>query len=253
MKIISWNVNGLKSVLKRNFLNWVGNSEADIICLQEIKIQLDEMKAALLKPKNFFFYFNCGKRKGMWGVGVLTKEKPIELRSKMGIERFDNEGRFLELKYPRFTLINFYAPHGGRQKENLNYKLEVYEEFLKYLKERKNENLIIAGDFNIAHREIDLARPKENENNTMFTSREREQIEKLIKLGFVDAFRYFHKDGGNYTWWPYSFNARERNLGWRIDYIFVSKSLISKLKDAFIMKEIEGSDHCPIGIEIEVK
>jgi exodeoxyribonuclease-3 len=208
------------------------------------------MKAALLKPKNFFFYFNCGKRKGMWGVGVLTKEKPIELRSKMGIERFDNEGRFLELKYPRFTLINFYAPHGGRQKENLNYKLEVYEEFLKYLKERKNENLIIAGDFNIAHREIDLARPKENENNTMFTSREREKIEKLIKLGFVDAFRYFHKDGGNYTWWPYSFNARERNLGWRIDYIFVSKSLISKLKDAFIMKEVKGSDHYPIGIEI---
>jgi len=140
------------------------------------------MRATLLKPKGFFFYFNCGKRKGMWGVGVLTKEKPHKVKSKIGIERFDEEGRFLELKYPHFTLINFYAPHGGRKKENLDYKLKVYEKFLEYLKERKNENLIIAGDFNIAHTEIDLARPKENENNTMFTPKEREQIDKLIKL-----------------------------------------------------------------------
>jgi exodeoxyribonuclease-3 len=248
MKILSWNVNGLKSVLKRDFLNWVENSGTDIICLQEIKIQLDEMKATLLKPKSFFFYFNCGKRKGMWGVGVLTKEKPIEIKQKIGIERFDDEGRFLELKYPHFTLINFYAPHGGRKKENLDYKLKVYEKFLEYLKERKNENLIIAGDFNIAHKEIDLARQKENEENTMFTLKEREQIDKIIKLGFVDTFRQFHREGGNYTWWQYGFDARKRNLGWRIDYIFVSKSLVPKLKDAFIMKEVEGSDHCPIGI-----
>jgi exodeoxyribonuclease-3 len=253
MKIISQNVNGLKSVLKRNFLNWIKNSRAGIICLQEIKMQLDEMKAALLKPKKFLFYFNCGKRKGMWGVGVLTKEKPIEIKQKIGIERFDEEGRFLELKYPHFTLINFYAPHGGRKKENLDYKLKVYEKFLDYLKERKSEHLIIAGDFNIAHKEIDLARSKENENNAMFTPKEREQIDKIIKLGFIDAFRYFHKEGGNYTWWPYSSNARERNLGWRIDYIFISKSLTSKLKNAFILKEVEGSDHCPIGIEVNLK
>jgi exodeoxyribonuclease-3 len=249
MNIFSWNINGLKSILKCNFLDWIKISKADIVCLQEIKMRLDEMKATLLKPKDFFFYFNCGKRKGMWGVGVLTKEKPKKVKAKIGSERFDNEGRFLELKYPQFTLINFYAPHGGRKKENLNYKFEVYKEFLKYLKERKSENLIIAGDFNIAHKEIDLARPKENENNTMFTLKEREQIDKIIKLGFVDTFRYFHKDGGNYTWWPYSFNGKKRNLGWRIDYIFVSKSLVPKLKNAFIMKEVESSDHCPIGIE----
>jgi exodeoxyribonuclease-3 len=174
MKIISWNINGLRSILRSNFLGWVRKSKADIVCLQEIKMQLDEMKTTLLKPKNFFFYFNCGGRKGMWGVGVLTKEKPKEVKSKMGIWRFDDEGRFLELEYTYFTLINFYAPHGGRQKENLDYKLRAYEEFLEYLKEKKNENLIIAGDFNIAHEEIDLARPKENENNTMFTPKERE-------------------------------------------------------------------------------
>jgi exodeoxyribonuclease-3 len=188
----------------------------------------------------------------MWGVGVLTKEKPIEIKQKIEIEKFDEEGRFLELKYSHFTLINFYAPHGGRQKENLDYKLKAYEKFLDYLKERKNKNLIIAGDFNIAHKEIDLARSKENENNTMFTPKEREQIDKIIKLGFVDTFRYFHKDGGNYTWWPYSFNARKRNLGWRIDYIFVSKSLLSKLNNAFILRDIGGSDHSPIGIEIDL-
>jgi exodeoxyribonuclease-3 len=139
------------------------------------------------------------------------------------------------------------------KKENLDYKLKVYEKFLEYLKERKNENLILAGDFNIAHTEIDLARPKENESNTMFTLKEREQIEKLIKLGFVDTFRQFHREGGNYTWWQYGFDTRKRNLGWRIDYIFVSKSLTPKLKNAFILKEVEGSDHCPIGIEVNLK
>jgi len=173
MKIISWNVNGLKSVLRKNFLNWIENSKAEIVCLQEIKMQLNEMKNILFKPKDFLFYFNSGKRKGMWGVAVFTKEKPLEIKQKLGIERFDDEGRFLELKYPQFSLINFYAPHGGRQKENLSYKLEVYKKFLEYLEKIKNENLILAGDFNIAHKEIDLARPKENKNNTMFTLKER--------------------------------------------------------------------------------
>jgi exodeoxyribonuclease-3 len=252
MKIISWNVNGLKSIYKNNFLNFLENSKADIVCLQEIKMQLDKLKAILIKPKNYFLYFNSGKRKGMWGVAVCSKEKPIEIKLNLGIERFDDEGRFLELKYPHFILINFYAPHGGREKENLNYKLKVYMKFLEYLRKIKNENMILAGDFNIAHKERDLARPKENENNTMFTKKEREKIDEIIKVGFFDTFRIFHREGGNFTWWPYSFGARKRNLGWRIDYVFVTKPLISKLKNAFILKNVLGSDHCPIGIEIEI-
>jgi len=252
MKIISWNVNGLKSIYRRNFLRWLEDSRADIVCLQEIKTKLDQLKVVLFKPKDYFLYFNSAKKEGMWGVAVFSKMKPIEIKSKIGMRRFDEEGRFLELKFPQFTLINFYSPHGGRKKENLNYKLEAYEEFLDYLQKIKNEKIILAGDFNIAHKEIDLARPKENKENIMFTPKERKQIDRIIKIGFVDSFREFHKGSGNFTWWPYSFNARERNLGWRIDYIFVTKFLISKIKNAFVLREVKGSDHCPVGIEIEI-
>ena len=168
----------------------------------------------------------------------------------MGLERFDQEGRILKLKYPDFTLINLYTPHGGRQKENLDYKLKVYNRLLKYLQKFKDRNIILIGDFNIAHQEVDLARPKQNQNNIMFTQEERKRINQIIDLGFLDTFREFHKEGGHYTWWPYFVNARKRNLGWRIDYIFVSKKLVPKLRDAFILSEVMGSDHCPIGIEI---
>jgi len=243
-------VNGLRSVYEKGGFGLINKLNPDIFCFQEIKTQLDPLKAVLLKPKGYFLYFNCSKRKGMWGVAVLTRKKPIEIKSKIGMERFEKEGRFLELKYSRFILINFYAPHGGRKKENLDYKLKVFEKFLKYLEKIKNENVILAGDLNVAHKEIDLARPKENENNTMFTLKERAKIDKIIKLGFFDSFREFCKEGGHFTWWPYGFRARERNLGWRIDYIFVSKPLLPKLKDAFILSEVKGSDHCPVGIEI---
>ena len=156
----------------------------------------------------------------------------------------------LKLKYPDFTLVNFYIPHGGRQKENLSYKLEVYELLLNFLSKIKNQNVIVIGDFNIAHQEIDLARPKDNQKNIMFTPEERRKLDEIIELGFIDSFRIFNKKGGNYTWWPYFVDARERNLGWRIDYIFVSKPLWNKLKGAFILKDVYGSDHCPVGIEL---
>lgn len=250
MKIVSWNVNGLKSAYKRNFLKWLQSSEANIVCLQEIKTKLDPLKATLIKPKDYFLYFNSAKKEGMWGVAIYSKEKIIKVESKMGMKRFDEEGRFLRMNFSDFILINFYSPHGGREKENLNYKLEVYENFLNYLQKIKDEKVILAGDFNVAHKEIDLAGPKENQNNIMFTLEERKQIDKIIELGFVDTFREFRKDGGYFSWWSYSFKARERNLGWRIDYIFVNKSLIPKLKNAFILPEVKGSDHCPIGIEI---
>jgi exodeoxyribonuclease-3 len=251
MKIISWNVNGIRAVYKRNFLKWLTNTKADIVCLQEIKAQTDQLPADLLKPKGYYFYFSQAVKKGYAGLAVYTKQKPLKVEYKLDLKRFDQEGRILKLKYPDFTLINLYLPHGGRQKENLNYKLEVYKRLLNYLKKNKDKNIILAGDFNIAHQEIDLARPRQNQNNVMFTKEEREQIDKIIDLGFTDTFRKFNKKGGNYTWWPYFANARQRNLGWRIDYVFTSKKITPKLKDAFILNKVTGSDHCPIGAMVK--
>ncbi|MDP2926851.1 MAG: exodeoxyribonuclease III [bacterium] len=251
MKIITWNVNGIRSVYKKGFLNFIAKVKPDILCLQEIKIQPEQLEELTI-PKGYHLFFNCAQKPGYSGVAVLTKEKPKLVEDKTGLVRFDQEGRFLKLTFSKFILINFYFPHGGRQKENLDYKLETYRFFLKYLNKIKNKHLILTGDFNIAHQEIDLARPKQNQNNIMFTSEERKQIDKLVGLGFVDAFRVFHKDGGHYTWWPYFALARQRNIGWRIDYCFISKPLLPRLKKTFILPEILGSDHCSAGIELNL-
>jgi exodeoxyribonuclease-3 len=249
MKILSWNVNGLRAVHKKGFLSWLENCNADIICLQETKAQLEQFPNDLLKVANYQLYSNSAIKKGYAGVAVYTKQKPEKVEYKLGLGRFDQEGRIIKLTFPKFILFNFYLPHGGRQKENLDYKLEVYDTIFKIIDKIKDKNIILAGDFNIAHEEIDLANPKQNKNNIMFTENERKQISKLIKMGFIDSFRKFNSETGNYTWWPYAFNARERNLGWRIDYIFTSRSIEANLKFAFILNKINLSDHCPIGIE----
>lgn len=250
MKIISWNVNGLRAIYKKNFLQWFRNINADIVCLQEIKAQKQQLPVDLVKPEGYHVYFNTASKLGYSGVLVYAKKKPRTIEYKLGIKRFDQEGRILNLQYPGFNLVNLYIPHGGRKKENLIYKLNVYNRLLGYLKKQKAKNFILVGDFNIAHKEIDLARPKQNQNNIMFTPEERKEIDNIIKLGYIDTFRAFHKKAGNYTWWPYFANARARNLGWRLDYIFTSKNLNPKLKNAFILSKTMGSDHCPIGIEI---
>lgn len=250
MKIVSWNVNGIRAIYKKGFLDWLITINADIVCLQEIRAQKEEIPADLLEPKDYHSYFNQSLKKGYAGVAVYTKQKPLKVEYKLGLKKFDEEGRILKLKYFDFTIINLYLPHGGRQKENLDYKLKVYKYLFNYLKRIKDKNVILIGDFNIAHQEIDLARPKQNQNNIMFTLEERKQITKIIDLGFTDSFRKFNKEGKNYTWWPYFVNARERNLGWRIDYAFVSKKIIPKLKSTLILNKVMGSDHCPIGIEI---
>jgi exodeoxyribonuclease-3 len=252
MKIISWNVNGLRAVYRKGFLDWLIRSRADIVCLQEIKAQKKQLPRKLVKLKHYFPYFNSGRRKGYSGVAVYTKKKPLKIERSLGLEQFDREGRLLRLKFPDFSLLNFYLPHGGRDKGKLGYKLAVYKQLFKYLKKNQQERLILAGDFNIAHQEIDLARPKENKNNIMFTPVERKQVDRLIELGFNDSFRLFHPRSKKYTWWPYAYNARKRNLGWRIDYIFASQKLIMRIKDAFILTKIKGSDHCPIGIKLTI-
>lgn len=249
MKIISWNVNGIRSAYGKGFLKSIKKINPDIICLQEIKAQKDKIPEELINLRGYYTYFNPAEKNGYAGTAVFTKEKPIKVSCKIGFKRLDNEGRFLKLEYKNFILLNLYLPHGGRQKENLDYKLKVYQHLLKYLKKIKDKNIILAGDFNVAHSETDLARPKQNKKNTMFTSEEREQISKLIKIKFTDTFRKFNKDGGNYTWWPYMANARKRNLGWRIDYIFTSEKITKKSGNAFILNKVLGSDHCPIGLE----
>ena len=251
MKVISWNVNGIRSVKNKGFGEWFSKTKPDILCLQEIKAQKDSYPKELLELKGYFSYFNFAKKPGYSGVAVYTKEKPETIKDKLGFRRFDEEGRVLILEYPDFVLINIYLPHGGRDKSKLNYKLDCYKKLLDYLKQLKDKKVILIGDLNIAHTELDLARPKANIKNIMFTPAERAQIAKIISLGFIDSFRKFNKEGGNFTWWPYFANARRRNLGWRIDYAFVSKKLSFRLKNASILNKVKGSDHCPIMVEVK--
>jgi exodeoxyribonuclease-3 len=249
MKILSWNVNGLRAAYKKGFLDWFSGVRPDILCLQEVRAQIKQLPQEIIEPLHYHSYFNPAQKKGYAGVAVYTKKKPQKVERGIGMKRFDGEGRILRIKYPSFSLINLYIPHGGRKKEFLDYKLEVYDYLLNYLKKLKKEKVLVVGDFNIAHKEIDLARPKQNKQNIMFTLKERAQIDKIIKLGFVDTFRKFHRQGGHYTWWVNFANARQRNLGWRIDYIFASKALVPEARNAFILSEVMGSDHCPIGAE----
>jgi exodeoxyribonuclease-3 len=252
MKIISWNVNGLRSIYQKGFPEWREKSGADIVCIQEVKAQAHSIPQDLFSSSKYSFVANYAERPGYSGVGIYCKEKPKKIETKLGHARFDAEGRMVRLDYPKFTFIGLYIPNGSRDKRDMAYKLEAYERLFKYLKTIKQKNIVLAGDFNIAHEEIDLARPKENKNSTMFTPEERVCVDKLESLGFVDSFRSLHEGGEHYSWWPYFANARERNLGWRIDYVFVSKPLVPKLKNAFILPSVMGSDHCPVGVDLDI-
>lgn len=248
MKILSWNVCGFRSICKKGYFFRLKAYKPDVICLQEIKTEKVNLPLELLLL-GYNFYANPAR---FHGTLILTKLKPKRVLKKIGYQKFDSEGRFLRLDFPNFILINVYMPHGGRFKERMEYKLKSYEHLLDYLEHISNRNVILAGDFNIAHKPVDLARPKENLDHTMFTQEERKMLDELIKLGFVDTFRKFHKLERSYTWWLRAYDAREKDVGWRIDYIFVSKSLESRLRDAFILSKVKGSDHCPVGIEIEI-
>ena len=252
MKIMSWNVNGLRSVERKGFLNWLEKNSPEVLCLQEIKVTEDRLKEEFKNLKGYSSYFNFADELGYSGVAVFTKQKPKFVETTLGLKRFDKEGRFLRLDFNDFILINIYIPHGGRKKENLRYKIDVYKSLIKYLSKLKDQKVILTGDFNIAREDIDLARPKQNKNNIMFTQEERYIIKSLVNAGFIDTFRSQHPNQKDwYTWWPYAFEARERNLGWRIDYIFITKKVQDKLESSFIQPKDKGSDHCPIGIELK--
>jgi exodeoxyribonuclease-3 len=253
MKIVSWNTNGLRATVKQGFFTPLFK-EADIVCFQETKVSIDQLSDEIKNVPEYISYFCSSKtKKGYSGVAIYSKKKPLEVFYGMGIERFDEEGRIIGMKFKDFTLINIYFPNGGQGPVRLKYKLEFYEAFLKFiLKLRKNgEHVIFCGDVNTAHKEIDLARPAQNVNNTGFLPIERAWLDKVIKNDFVDIYRKFNENKvGAYTYWDQKTFSRDRNVGWRIDYFFVSSEIVSKIKNADIMTDYYGSDHCPIFIEI---
>ena len=249
MKIVSWNVNGINSCIRKGLLGFMKKENADAYCFQEIKVSPKKMPE--IKGYEQFWY--PAKKKGYAGTVVFSKTKPLSVARGMGDKPADNEGRVIVLDFKKFYLLNVYFPYSGRDLSRLKFKLDFNGKFLKLAEKlRKKKPVVIASDFNVAHEAIDLAKPKENEGHAGFHPKEREWFGKFLKLGYVDTFRIFTKEGGHYTWWTWRFNARKRNLGWRVDYFIVSKDLKGKVKKSSILKDVTGSDHAPIEMELNI-
>ena len=251
MLLYSWNVNGIRAATRKGFADWVKAVSPDVICLQEVKAEVQQIPKEVLELEGYHMEWNPARRKGYSGVATLSRKKPKAVHRGMGIERFDCEGRILRHEYPGFDLLNVYFPNGTSGDERLQYKMEFYDAFLDHCESLRadGKKLIVCGDVNTAHREIDLKNAKANEKNSGFLPQERAWVDKFIAHGYVDTFRLLHPDEPEqYSWWTFRANARERNIGWRIDYFFVTGDLTKKVKDAFIAPEVMGSDHCPIGL-----
>jgi exodeoxyribonuclease-3 len=257
MKLISWNVNGLRAVFKKDFRQAVATMNPDILLLQETKLQAHQRSDEMVALDNFRSYWSYSlEKKGYSGVAAYTQPAPEAVGDGFGVERFDSEGRVLELDYGDFILFNVYFPNGQRDEERLQYKLDFYEDFFRYTDDLRDRgrSLIITGDFNTAHNEIDLKNPQSNKDRSGFLRVERDVLDDIVERGYVDTFRYFYPDTVKYSWWSYRFNARKNNAGWRIDYFFATRDLIDQniIKDAFILDDVLGSDHCPVGIELDL-
>jgi exodeoxyribonuclease-3 len=254
MKLISWNVNGLRAVIRKG--NWgdIFEHDPDILCIQETKLEPGQLKDHEREVAGYHSYFaSDSTRKGYSGVAVYTKQEPEIVEYGMGIPEFDEEGRLIAAHYGDYVLFNVYFPNGGRGPHRIEYKLRFYDAFLERIEKLRTsgKSIIFCGDINTAHEEIDLARPKENEENTGFLPEERAWIDEAVRAGYIDTFRHFYPEkNGQYSYWDLKTRARDRNVGWRIDYVFVSLDLVQKLKSAFILSNVYGSDHCPVGIEL---
>lgn len=252
MKIISWNVNGIRAVAKKGFAEFLQKYNPDILCLQETKASPDQLTEDLLAPEGYEVFWSSATKKGYSGVATFTKKTPEKIIYGIGEERFDSEGRTVLTEYKDFVLFNIYFPNGQKDDERLQYKMDFYEQFLKTSEKyrKAGKKVITCGDYNTAHKEIDLTHPKANEKYSGFLPMERKWLDTYISHGYIDTFREFNQNPEQYTWWTYRQNAREKNVGWRIDYFFVSDNLKPNLKNAFILQEVHGSDHCPLGIEL---
>jgi exodeoxyribonuclease III len=250
MKLISWNVNGLRAVLRKNFLEFLDAEKPDVLCLQETKCRPDEVEQ--LWPAAYKTFWNSAEKKGYSGTAIFTRNRPLKVEPHIGLAEHDREGRVLTAEYENFFLVNVYVPNSKRDLSRLTYRQKWDADFLRHLKKlEKKKPVIFCGDLNVAHTGIDLANPKANVHNHGFTPEERAGFDTFVRAGFLDTFREFEKGGGHYTWWSQRSGARSRNVGWRIDYFLISKSLRPRLKHAFIRPDVGGSDHCPVGIGLE--
>ena len=252
MKLISWNVNGLRACVKKGFEDFFNEADADIFCLQETKLQEGQIDFA---PEGYHCYWNYAEKKGYSGTAVFTKKEPLQVSYGIGIEEHDHEGRVITLEFDGFYFVTVYTPNSQNELARLDYRMKWEDDFRAYLLSlNEKKPVIMTGDLNVAHQEIDLKNPKTNRKNAGFTQEERDKFTKLLNAGFVDSFRYLYPDvTGVYSWWSYRFKAREKNAGWRIDYFVTSESLKEKIEDALIYTDVFGSDHCPVGLKIEME
>ncbi len=252
-RILCWNINGIRAIWKKGFPEWFEKENPDVLCLQETKAQQEQLSEEIIKFKDYRSYFYSAQKKGYSSVAVYTKHKPIRAKAGLGMPLYDSEGRLIELEFDKFILFNIYFPNGGRGPERVKYKLDFYGEVFNRAEElrKSKKNIIICGDYNTAHKEIDLARPKENVNTSGFLAEERAWIDKIINMNYIDIFREYNKEPGQYTYWDQITRARERNVGWRIDYFFISKEMRNMVADAKIHMNVMGSDHCPIEIVLK--
>ncbi|MBS1991192.1 MAG: exodeoxyribonuclease III [Cyanobacteria bacterium SZAS LIN-2] len=254
IKLASWNINGIRAIAKRGLFEWLSQERPDILCLQETKISADQLTNDITEQKGYKSFFSHAEKRGYSGVGIYTKIEPISVRDGFGVKRFDSEGRTLVADYGDFILANIYFPNGSQNEDRLKYKLEFYDAFYKWAAatRKAGKKLIVCGDFNTAHKEIDIARPKENAKVSGFMPIEREWMDKFLNSGFHDTFRLYNQEPHNYSWWHMRSGARERNVGWRIDYFMADKGLENNLQNADILQKIQGSDHCPVTLELKV-
>lgn len=255
LKMLSWNVNGIRATVKKGFLEWFNEQDADIVGIQETKAHIEQIPDEVKEMEGYHTYFCQGEKKGYSGVGLFTKIKPLNVTFGFDDDPiYDSEGRIICAEYEKFVVYCIYFPNGQRGDDRLDYKLRFYEAFLNHAEawRKKGKEVIFFGDVNTAHKPIDLARPKANETNSGFLPIEREWIDKVVAQGYHDTLRMFTQEGELYTYWDQRFRARDRNVGWRIDYFFVSDGLKDNVKNAFVQMDVMGSDHCPLGIEIEV-
>ncbi|MDE2293184.1 MAG: exodeoxyribonuclease III [Elusimicrobia bacterium] len=253
--LYSWNVNGLRAAQRKGFLDWMGKARPDVLCVQETKAEPSQLDDALKQVPGYHAEFCWGEKKGYSGVGTWARRAPAEVERGMGAAEYDREGRVLVHRWPELTLYNVYFPNGKSREERLRFKMRFYADFLKLLKKRAKKGetrQVVCGDVNTAHAAIDLARPKENSDVSGFLPEERAWIDELLAAGFTDTFRAFEKDGGHYSYWDQQSRARERNVGWRIDYFFVSEALKPHLKAAAIHPDVMGSDHCPVSVALDL-
>lgn len=251
MKLISWNVNGIRACLQKGFMDYFNEMDADIFCLQETKCQVGQVE---LSMPGYYQYWNAAEKKGYSGTAIFTKKEPISVTYGIGVIEHDNEGRVITLEFENFYMITVYTPNSQNELKRLDYRMTWEDAFKAYMKNlEKNKPVIVCGDMNVAHEEIDIKNPKSNRKNAGFTDEERQKMTELLSDGFVDTFRYFYPDKADiYSWWSYRFQAREKNAGWRIDYFLTSEVLKDKLEDAAIHTEVYGSDHCPVELKINL-